>query len=132
MWRVPAALLDDGAEDTQVFALPLLSSGGALFAVPEKVLSADMLLDSMMREEAGLVGPSREFTAQLMVKEEIGSGVVDLDTVAVFVAVDLEESALADMREYDPVTDSTESIVPYSLAEPNALPKVNAVLPLVL
>eukprot|EP00435_Cladocopium_sp_Y103_P058090 s1616_g20.t1 len=104
--------------------------GGALYAVPDKLLSGDQLLDAMTVEEPGLLGPSREFSAQLMVEEDVegGIGIVDLPTTAVFLVVDLEDSALAQMREYDPVTDFRENIVPFLDSEPNALPKVAAVL----
>ena len=132
VWRVPATLTEEGAEGIQIFALPLMSRpGGALYALPERSLSADMLLDAMMREELGLVGPSREFTAQLITEDDSGSGVIELGSSAVFIVVDLEDSVLVDMREYDPVTDSTENILPFSLTEPNALPKVLTTLPLV-
>ena len=135
VWRVPASLLDEALEEVQIYALPLLSrAGGALYAVPDKVLPSDILLDVMMREEAavGILGPSREFTARLIVEEDIGSGVVELEETTSFLAIDLDDEALAQMREYDPVTDSTENILPFYEAEPNALPKVTAVLPVIL
>ena len=132
VWRVPATLTEEGADGIQFYALPLMSRpGGALFALPDKSLSADMMLDAMMREEPGLVGPSREFTAQLIMEDDSGSGVIELGVSSTFIVVDLEDSVLTDMREYDPVTDSTEDIFPFSQTEPNALPKVVTALPLV-
>lgn len=132
VWRVPATLTEEGADGIQIYALPLMSRpGGALYALPEKSLSADMLLDAMMRDEPGLVGPSCEFSAQLIIEDDTGSGVIELGVSSTFVVVDLEDSILTDMREYDPVTDSTEDIFPFSQNEPNALPKVLTALPLV-
>eukprot|EP00435_Cladocopium_sp_Y103_P060181 s591_g22.t1 len=69
----------DGSESVQAFALPLMARpGGILVAVPDKVLSANLLLDAMLKDEADVLGPSREFTAQLCAEEEFGSGVVDI------------------------------------------------------
>ena len=114
----------------QTYVLPMMSRpGGLLVAIPDKILSSDLLLDAMIKEEPGVLGPSREFNAQLMVEEEIGSGVVDLENTVTCLAVDISDTALADMREYDVVTDSTEPIIPFDADEPNALPKVNMVLP---
>ena len=132
VWRVPTMLIDGGVADLQAFVLPLLSrAGGFLAAIPLQVVSSDVLLDAMLKEEPGTIGPSKEFTAQLMVEEEIGSGVVDLSSTANFVVVDLDDTVLMEMREYDIVTDSTEPIVPYSDSDPNALPKVIQLLPMI-
>ena len=95
VWRVPTMLIDGGVADLQAFALPLLSRA-----------SSDVLLDSMLKEELGTIGPSKEFTAQLMVEEEIGSGVIDLPSTANFVVVDLDDIVLMEIREYNIVTDS--------------------------
>ncbi|CAL1144812.1 unnamed protein product [Cladocopium goreaui] len=132
VWRVPTMLTDGGVADLQAFVLPLLSrAGGFLAAIPLQVVLSDVLLDAMLKEEPGTIGPSKEFTAQLMVEEEIGSGVVDLSSTANFVVVDLDDTVLMEMREYDIVTDSTEPIVPYSDSDPNALPKVIQLLPMI-
>eukprot|EP00435_Cladocopium_sp_Y103_P011868 s4028_g3.t1 len=109
-------------------------TGGILVAVPDRVLNSDALLDAMMREEAGVLGPSKEFAAQLMVEEDTASGavgVIDLDRTATIQVLDLEDSVLAEMREYDPVTDAHEPIIPFVDDEPNALPKLAPLLPLV-
>eukprot|EP00435_Cladocopium_sp_Y103_P054230 s1879_g17.t1 len=117
----------------QTYVLPLLSRpGGFLAAIPEKLLSSDLLLDAMTVEEGGVLGPSREFNAQLQVEEEIGSGIVDLESTTNFLVIDLDDSVFLAMREYDIVTDSQEPIVPFDADEPNALPKLAPVVPLVL
>ena len=132
VWRVPTMLIDGGVADLQAFVLPLLSrAGGFLAAIPLQAVSSDVLLDCMLKEEPGTIGPSKEFTAQLMVEEEIGSGVVDLPSTANFVVVDLDDTILMEMREYDIVTDSFEPIVPYADSEPNTLPKVIPLLPII-
>eukprot|EP00435_Cladocopium_sp_Y103_P047077 s582_g13.t1 len=82
-------------------------------------------------EEPGLIGPSREFNAQLMMEEEASAEVVDLDRSVLFQAVDLDDSALQAMHEYDPAIDSGVNIIPYVPDEPNALPKLLPVIPLI-
>lgn len=132
IWKVPPEFIDDGSEGVQILALPLLSRpGGILFAVPDKVLSTNLLLDAMLRDEASTLGPSREFAAQLIVEGESGAGVVDLPNSVNFLALDLEDSVLSDMREYDVLADMSEIIVPFFAEEPNALPKLTPVLPLI-
>eukprot|EP00435_Cladocopium_sp_Y103_P031697 s1351_g8.t1 len=113
--------------------LPLMSrQGGALFALPDKVLSEDQLLDAMIQDEVGFLGPSREFNAKLMMEEDIGTGVVDLENVAKFLVIDLPDAVFEAVREYDPVTDFREAIVPFEESLPNALPKVSQILPQIL
>jgi hypothetical protein len=130
VWRVPPVLMEGEPTEVQTYVLPLMSRpGGVLVAIPDKILSSGLLLDAMIKEESGVLGPSKEFNVQLMVEEEIGSGIVDLESTVTFLAVDLSDAALVDMREYDVVTDSTEPIIPYDADEPNALPKVNLILP---
>ena len=85
----------------------------------------------MIKNEPGVLGPSREFSAVLL-EEGVGRCIVELDSTVSFLAVDLSDASLADMREYDPVTDSTEPILPYDVNEPNALPKVSTVLTLIV
>ena len=85
------------------FAFDVLSGGGILYAVPTNVLSSDVLLDAMLRDELGTVGPSKEFIAQMMAEEEIGSGIVEIEVIS-----------------------------PCCEEEPNALPKVISVLPVIL
>ena len=46
----------------------------------------------MLQEEPGILGPSREYTAQLMVEEDIGTGVVDLDSSTTFCLIDLDDA----------------------------------------
>eukprot|EP00435_Cladocopium_sp_Y103_P033529 s567_g8.t1 len=106
-------------------------SGGLLIAVPDKVLSAEAILDANLNDESAMLGPSREFTAQFMMEEDIGSGIVDLDATANILIVDIEDAMLEAMREYDPVTDFREVIFPFLEAEPNALPKLPQLLPVV-
>ena len=86
----------------------------------------------MIKNEPGVLGLSREFSAVLLVEEGVGRCIVELDSTVSFLAVDLSDASLADMREYDPVTDSTEPILPYDVNEPYALPKVSTVLTLIV
>eukprot|EP00435_Cladocopium_sp_Y103_P044753 s3587_g12.t1 len=59
-----AGASSDAAEGVQTYALPIMSRpGGALYAIPDKVLSSNLLLDAMISDEVGILGPSREFSA---------------------------------------------------------------------
>eukprot|EP00435_Cladocopium_sp_Y103_P053730 s754_g17.t1 len=135
VWTVPPEFVEDGSSGVQTYALPILARpGGVLYAIPDKILSTNLLLDAMLSEDPGMLGPSREFNAQLMVEEDVGSGavgVIDLPNSVTFLAVDLEDVVLELMREYDPVTDSSETIRPFYAEEPNALPKLSPVLPVI-
>ena len=99
-------------------------------ALPNGVLSGDVVLDAMPREEPGLLGPSKEFTAQLMVEEDMG-GPVDLDRTAAILVLEIEEAVLGSMREYDPVMGSTVPMIPFVEDEPNALPKLRPLFPVI-
>eukprot|EP00438_Fugacium_kawagutii_P022744 Skav214758 [mRNA] locus=scaffold1230:82860:84742:+ [translate_table: standard] len=124
--RISIPPLEKWITDVQVFALPLLSrKGGSLFAVPDGALSQEAIMDGLMQE--GLLGPSRDFNALLCVEDEMGQ-VTDLTESVSFLIIDLDDSMLAQMREYDPVTDSTEFIRPYDQDHADALPKVQTIL----
>eukprot|EP00438_Fugacium_kawagutii_P032989 Skav223990 [mRNA] locus=scaffold6785:46494:53610:+ [translate_table: standard] len=125
VWRIPSSYIEEQVE-VQVFALPLLSrQGGSLFAIPEGALSQESVMDGLLQED--ILGPSKEFVALLCVEDELGQ-VSDLTESASFLVIDLDDSVLVQMREYDPVTDSTEPIRPYDRDHADALPKVQTIL----
>lgn len=122
VWRVPGELTEEQAQ-VQVYAVPIMSRhGGVLIAIPEQVLSSEAILDGLVQES--LLGPSKEFQALLCVEDDVGH-VTDLALHCTFLVIDVEDMALQQMREYDPVTDSTEAIRPFSLEHINALPKIS-------
>ena len=128
VWRVPGDFTLVGNE-MQTFVLPLMSrDGGMLLAVPMQVLSDNSLLDAANNEEESFLGPSREFTAELVSENDEGAEVA-VGERQDFLVVDVTDQVLESIREYDPVTDSTETIVPYSNDRPEALVAVGDVLP---
>ena len=65
VWRVPPVLMEGEPTEVQTYVLPLMSRpGGVLVAIPDKILSSDLLLDAMIKEEPGVLGPSKEFNVQ--------------------------------------------------------------------
>ena len=96
-------------------------------ALPLHAIQDNVLLDAGLQEDDGLVGPSREFSADLVVEDDTG-GEVSLGVRQDFVVVDMADAALAMMREYDPVTDSTEAILGFSVERSDSLVAVGDVL----
>ena len=99
VFDIPGEISQTG-QPVQSFALPLLSrQGGSLVALPLHAIQDNVLLDAGLQEDDGLVGPSREFSADLVVEDDTG-GEVSLGVRQDFVVVDLADAALAMMREY--------------------------------
>jgi len=127
VFDIPGEISQTG-QPVQSFALPLLSrQGGLLVALPLRAIQENVLLDAGLQEDDGLVGPSRDFSADLVVEDDTG-GEVSLGVRQDFVVVDLADAALAMMREYDPVTDSTEAILGFSVERSDSLVAVGDVL----
>lgn len=122
VWRIPPTLAFE-QEEIQAFVLPFMPrAGGGLYAIPDYVLSAEAVMEGLVHED--LLGPSKEFAAKLIVEDDMGN-VSDLDATTNFVVIDLDDRVLQQMREYDPVTDSTEPILPFSAGHVAALPKLS-------
>ena len=61
VWKVPSSLTSEEFAEVQAFVLPIMSRpGGALYAVPDKVVKSEVLLDEMLRDDPEMIGPSRE------------------------------------------------------------------------
>ena len=117
------------SSDQQAFCLPLMSrDGGMLVAVPQDVLNDTVLLAAALNEDDGLLGPSREFQAEVVVENDEGAEVGTGDRQD-FLVVDVGDDILASLREYDPVTDSLEEIVGFVSGKPDALVAVGDVMP---
>ena len=133
VWRVPREITSPDLDpDAQCYCLPIMSRpGGALYAVPDKVLSGEVLLDEMLAESSdSVLGPSREFICPLIIEDESSpGGVLELGITTTVQVLDLDDGVPASMRDYDPVTDSLESIFAFSETDTSAIPKLSAVLP---
>ena len=102
-------------------------SKGLLIALPLNSLSSDLLLDANLTDDEGLIGPSREFEADLVEEPEEGPPMkVGIETK--FLVVDVSDTALQSMREYDPVTDMHEDIKSFSDERPFDLPALGDIL----
>ena len=127
VWKVASDLAEGGVEH-QCFVLPVASrSKGLLVAVPLNCLSAEILLDANLLEDEGVLGPSREFEAELVEEPEEGPP-ERVGVIAKFLVVDVSDTALQSMREYDPVTDMHETITSFLDERPTDLPELNDIL----
>ena len=125
VWKVPDEF--SGEKDKQTFVVPVLSrNGGFLFAVPALLLDDNVLLDAAL-EEQGLLGPSNQFTSEMIEEDDDGQP-MQVGATTTITVVDVSADVLKDCREYDPVTDGTERILPFDDDHPNALPSVSDVL----
>ena len=95
-------------------AIPLMNrDGGLLLAVPSGYLTPHALLEAMSGEETGLLGPSCEFVAPLLEEDEEGNE-VRLEATSRFLAADFSDEVLKFLRPYDPVTDPSHVLHPFS------------------
>ena len=127
VWRIGSDIAEGGVEH-QCFVLPVANrSKGLLIALPLQCLSSDLLLDANLVEDDGLLGPSREFEAELVEEPEDGPP-ARVGVITKFLVVDVSDTALQSMREYDPVTDMLEDIRPFAEGRPTDLPELSDIL----
>lgn len=100
---------------------------------PLKYFSEEALLDAGLgADDANVLGPRREFQANLIEEDEDGSEVY-AGIVEKFLILDATDGILANLREYDPETDPSANIAPYSELNPVAIVnKIAEVAPQVL
>ena len=113
---------DEATEDRQFFAVPIaVRRGGILLALPETTFSEEILLAGQTADDEAVIGPSTVLTLELL--EEDDEGLVQRTGFAVpTLCVDFSDGIISSLREYDPVTDSTENIAPFHASYPQALP----------
>lgn len=128
VWKVSGEI-SHNAQEIQAFVIPLMSRpGGMLLAVPQQVIAESSILDAAFEEEGSLLGPSREFSAELIAEGDEGQEIA-VGQRQDFLVVDVADPVLAVLREYDPVTDSTEEIHGFCGERPDALVAVGDLLP---
>ena len=104
------------------FLLPIMQrQGGILAAIPLGFLSEEVLIDAAEEGNDGVVGPSKDFEAALVEEDEAGQ-IVESGYSKAFVVVDLTDACLANLKDYDPVTDT--DVFPFEETMPAALPRV--------
>ena len=127
VWQVPASITTTSSEE-QCFVLPVTGRGGGLLiAIPKGVVSEEALLDANLLEDDGIVGPSKEFEAELLEEPEEGAP-FRTGVRCPFLVLDMSAEVLPLLREYDPVTDMHEVVRPFSEDRPQDLPEVRDVL----
>lgn len=121
IWTPPLDYVAD-SQPVESLVIPYQSRlGGALYAVPSPFLDEQFLTEANSGEEESFLGPSKEFFSELIEEAEDSSAVVAVGTKAPVLLIDLDDSVLQQMREYDPVTDSTSFPCPFSSEKPNAI-----------
>ena len=104
------------------FLLPIMQrQGGILAAIPLGFLSEEVLIDAAEEGNDGVVGPSKDFEAALVEEDDAGQ-IVESGYSKAFVVVDLTDACLANLKDYDPVTDT--DVFPFEETTPAALPRV--------
>lgn len=128
VWRIASEFTVANSE-VQAFCLPLMSrEGGLLIALPQNVLNDTALMAASMNEDDALLGPSREFQAEVVIENDDGAEVGTGDRQD-FLVIHVADEILLSLREYDPVTDSLEDVVSFSQERPVSLVAVGDVLP---
>ena len=117
-----------GGEELSAFATPLdARRGGLLLAFPSGLLAESALSPAGGFTDDMLVGPSREFEMDMFEEDESGSVFPTGSKGSVLVA-DFNNAVLPLLREYDPVTDSTEEIFSFVDTNPAAMPSAAELL----
>ena len=128
VWRIASEFTIANSE-VQAFCLPLMSrEGGLLIAIPQNVLNDAALMSASMSEDDTLLGPSREFQAEVVIENDEGAEIGTGERQD-FLVIDVADEILVSLREYDPVTDSLEDVVSFSQERPESLVAVGDVLP---
>ena len=121
----PSEVLPDDVPISCV-AIPILNrSGGLMLAIPSNYLAPHALIDGALADESSMLGPSKEFSCTFLEEDETG-GEYRLDAPGYFLAIDVTDSALPSLREYDPVTDPSEIIQAFIAEHPEAIADVKS------
>ena len=114
--------LSASGEACQIFAVPLFARrGGLLLAVPDGMISPGLFAaDEGHQTGESLIGPGDTFNASLY--EDTDEGLVAIGLEGVVQVFDAADALLQQIREYDPVTDSTEPIRPFHVTSPHTFP----------
>ena len=127
--KVPAEF-SDAAHDLECFAIPVMSrNNGLLLCVPRGVFSEDVLIDCLSGDDVlHVIGPSKGIPVQLHEEGDDQTAVPVPGNVNVLL-VDLSDDALVWLREYDQNVDVMESIAPFSVEHPFAVPVASQLVP---
>ena len=124
---IPRDIAATGEDGSACFALPVASrQGGLTLAVPLTALEADRLVDELTTIGDGLLGPSKSFTADLLVEAEDGSISSSGSTVR-FLVVDFTDVVLSYLTEYAAENDDG-NIIAFDPDTPHGIPSVDGLV----
>ena len=116
-------------DEVDVFAMPLeFRQGGMLLAIPRDTLSLQVLADGQQGSDEVLFGPNSVCTSDLFDEADDLNYTVPVGVEIEVTVVDVNDEILAFCREYDPVTDSTQTILGYSHEHPGSMPDPSRLL----
>lgn len=125
--------LTESGTEVQSFVIPLIARRkGMMLALPIGLLKHTVLAAAGPIDEEALVGPSRSFEVDLLLEDEATGIPYSAGFKSEVMVVDFSNDVLPFLREYDPVTDSTEEVVGFHDLYPQALPAAEELLNLVL
>ena len=125
--------LTESGLEVQAFAVPLIARRkGMMIAMPIGLLKQTVLTSSGPIDDEALLGPSRSFEVDLLVEDETSGTSYPSGARGEVLVVDFSNDILPFLRDYDPVTDSTEEIACFDDHHPNAIPAAADLLNLVL
>ena len=121
-----------GGEEISALATPLdARRGGLLLAIPCGLIAESALAPAGGFTDDTLLGPSHEFEMD-MFEEDEGGNVFGTGVKGPVLVADFNNAVLPLLREYDPVTDSTEEIFSFVEANPTAMPSAAELLSVAL
>ena len=95
VWKVGSEV-SNNAQDLQAFVISLMSrSGGMLIAVPQQVISDGALLGAAFDDEDSFLGPSREFSVELVAESDEGQEIA-VGSRQDFIVIDVMDQILAE------------------------------------
>ena len=122
MERSGIVFAEEGVE-IQSFAVPLISrKKGLMLALPVGLIKSGLLSPGGPIDEDAVVGPSHIFEVDLILEDELTGAPYSADTKVEVLVADFSNDVLPLLRDYDPVSDSTEGIRGYDERHPTGIP----------
>ena len=129
---LPEDMTEEGVE-IQSFAVPLISrKKGLMLALPVGLIKSGLLSPGGPIDEDAVVGPSHIFEVDLILEDEFTGAPYSADTKVEVLVADFSNDVLPLLRDYDPVSDSTEGIRGYDERHPTGIPTAPDLLTMVM
>ena len=128
VFYIPGDLTDSGHE-IQSFAIPLVArKKRMMIAMPTGLLKDEFLAPGRVVEEDALLGPATTFEVDLILEDEFTGAAYPAGFKGEVVVADFANDVLNFLRDYDPVTDSTEEIHSFHEVHHAAIPSAVSLL----